>query len=68
MWVRGVIGVVLVAIGSVWVAQGTGAMSGSMMSGHSQYALLGAVAIVIGLALVGWAWRVRGRDGRSGPR
>ena len=68
MWVRGVIGVVLVAIGSVWVAQGTGAMSGSMMSGHSQYALLGAVAILIGLALLGWAWRVRGRDGRSGPQ
>jgi len=63
MWVRGVIGVVLVLIGGVWVAQGTGAMSGSMMSGHGQYALLGAVAILVGLALLGWAWRLRGRGG-----
>jgi hypothetical protein len=64
MWVRGVIGVVLVVIGGVWVAQGTGAMSGSStMSGHGQYALLGAVVILIGLALLGWAWRLRGRGG-----
>ncbi|MHA6763417.1 hypothetical protein [Streptacidiphilus sp. PAMC 29251] len=65
MWVRGVIGVVLVAIGGLWVAQGTGAMRGSMMSGHGQYALLGAVAILAGLALLGWAWRLRGRGGPS---
>jgi hypothetical protein len=63
MWVRGVIGVVLVAIGGVWVAQGSGAMHGSMMSGHSQYALLGVVVIAAGLALIGWAWRLRGRGG-----
>ena len=62
MWVRGVIGVVLVAIGGVWVAQGSGTMHGSAMSGHSQYALLGVIAIVAGLALIGWAWRLRGRS------
>jgi hypothetical protein len=30
-----------------------------MMSGHGGYAVLGGVVIVIGLALLGWAWRIR---------
>ena len=64
MWVRGIIGVVLCLLGAVWVAQGTGAMHGSGMSGHRQYAVLGAVVIVLGLALLTWANRVR----RNGVR
>jgi hypothetical protein len=65
MWIRGVIGVVLVAIGGVWIAQGSGAMHGGMMSGHSQYAALGAVVVVVGLALIGWALRIRSQGGRT---
>lgn len=61
VWVRGVIGLILVAIGGVWIAQGSGAMHGSVMTGHSQYALLGVVVALLGVALVGWAWRVRSR-------
>jgi len=30
-----------------------------MMSGHSQYAALGVVVVLLGLALIGWAWRIR---------
>lgn len=60
MWIRGVVGVVLCLVGAVWVAQGTNALGGSrMMSGHGGYAVLGGVVIVIGLALLGWAWRIR---------
>jgi protein-S-isoprenylcysteine O-methyltransferase Ste14 len=59
MWVRGVIGLVLVVVGGLWIAQGSGAVHGSMMSGHSQYAALGVVVVLIGLALIGWAWRIR---------
>jgi hypothetical protein len=67
MWVRGIVGVVLILVGAVWVAQGTGAMSGSGMSGHGQYALLGAVVIVIGLALI--LWRIiSGRVASGKPR
>ena len=65
MWIRGVVGVALVLVGAVWVAQGTGAMRGSGMSNHSQYAVLGVVVILIGLALLVWANRVR-REG-AGP-
>ncbi|MBS2539117.1 hypothetical protein KGQ20_40855 [Catenulispora sp. NF23] len=64
MWIRGIVGIVLIVIGGVWTAQGSGAMHGSAMTGHSQYTGLGVVVILIGLGLVGWAWRLRSR----GPR
>ncbi|MFJ8019339.1 hypothetical protein [Streptomyces sp. NPDC096311] len=64
MWIRGVIGLVLIVLGSTWIAQGSGAMSGSAMSGHSQYSALGAVVVLIGVALIGWAWRLRSRRPR----
>jgi hypothetical protein len=62
MLVRGIGGIILVVLGAIWIAQGTGAMSGSGMSGHGQYAVLGAVVALIGLFLLLRAWRVRNRD------
>jgi uncharacterized membrane protein YhiD involved in acid resistance len=59
MWVRGIIGAVLCLVGGVWVAQGTGALHGSGMSGHGQYAVLGVVVIVAGLLALAWANRAR---------
>ena len=53
----GIVGVLAVVIGVVFVGQGTNAIHGSSMSGHGGYAGLGAVLVVIGLALVLWAWR-----------
>jgi hypothetical protein len=65
MWARGVVGVVLCLVGAVFVAQGTNALSGShLMSGHGGYAVLGGILIVIGLALLGWVWRIRSRQAR----
>ena len=61
MWVRGVIGIVLVAVGGVWIAQGSGKMHGSVMTGHSQYTALGVVVVLVGVALIGWAWRLGSR-------
>lgn len=61
MVIRGIVGIVLCALGGIWIAQGEGAMKGSAMSGHSQYAVLGVVAVLIGLAFLVWSWRVRGR-------
>jgi hypothetical protein len=62
MVIRGLVGLVLCALGGIWIAQGEGAMKGSSMSGHGQYAGLGVVAVLIGLAFLVWAWRVRGRQ------
>jgi hypothetical protein len=59
MWTRGVIGIVLCLVGVVWIGQGTNVIHGSGMSGRGGYAVLGGAVLVIGLALVGWAWRVR---------
>jgi hypothetical protein len=61
MVIRGLVGLVLCALGGIWIAQGEGAMKGSSMSGHGQYAVLGIVAVLIGLAFLVWAWRVRRR-------
>ncbi|HUD15962.1 MAG TPA: hypothetical protein VMQ59_01820 [Acidimicrobiales bacterium] len=59
MWTRGAIGVVLCLVGLVWIGQGTNVIHGSGMSGHGGYAVLGGAVIVIGLALIAWAWRIR---------
>ena len=65
MWLRGVAGAVLCAVGAVWILQGAGVLHGSFMTGHSQYAILGATAFVLGVALLSWAARVRHRAVKS---
>jgi protein-S-isoprenylcysteine O-methyltransferase Ste14 len=64
MLVRAISGAVLSIVGIVWIAQGAGAMHGSAMSGHHQYAGLGVVVLLVGLALIAWAWRRRGSTRR----
>jgi hypothetical protein len=64
MLVRAVGGVVLCLVGVLWIAQGSGAMSGSSMSGKGQYTALGVVVALIGIFLLVQAWRVRGRARR----
>jgi uncharacterized membrane protein HdeD (DUF308 family) len=55
---------VVCLLGVVWIAQGAGAMHGSSMSGHGQFAILGVVAFIVGVALLVWADRVRRREGQ----
>ena len=62
MWIRGIAGVVLCAVGAVWIAQGSGTMHGSGMSGHASFALLGGAAVIVGLALLVWAAVIRRRS------
>jgi hypothetical protein len=57
MWARGIPGLVLCAVGAIFVGQGAGAIHGSSMTGHSQWIGIGAALLVIGLVLVGLAWR-----------
>jgi protein-S-isoprenylcysteine O-methyltransferase Ste14 len=59
--IRTVVGVVLVLLGGLWISQGSGAVKGSMMSGHGQYTVLGVVVALVGVALIVWGWRTRGR-------
>jgi protein-S-isoprenylcysteine O-methyltransferase Ste14 len=62
MWVRGIVGLVLSLTGILWILQGTNVVHGSGMSGHSAYTVLGVVVLLIGVALLAWAWRIRGRQ------
>lgn len=51
---RTILAIILVAIGLVWIGQGTGVLKGTgFMVGDMKWAAIGAVAAVAGLAL-GW--------------
>ena len=54
---------ILLIVGVLWIGQGTGAVSGSAMSGQSMWGLVGGVLVVVGLA-IGVRELVRGPDGR----
>jgi hypothetical protein len=61
MWGRVIAGVLCVLVGAVWVGQGTNLLHGSGMSGEGMWAVIGAVLVAIGLALLAQAWRVQRR-------
>jgi protein-S-isoprenylcysteine O-methyltransferase Ste14 len=59
--ILGIVGVLAVLVGVVFIGQGVNVIHGSSMSGHGGYAGFGAVLLVIGLGLVIWAWRLGSR-------
>jgi hypothetical protein len=54
---RRVVGAGLFLTGAVWVGQGTDVIMGSSMTGSTFWAVMGALCVVAGLALLGWPWR-----------
>jgi hypothetical protein len=52
-------GGILIATGLVWVAQGTGLLPGSFMTGDPFWAWLGGAAVVVGVGLIAWVQRDR---------
>ena len=62
MWLRAGVGVLLCAIGAVFILQGTNVIHGSGMSGEGKWAVIGAVVVVVGLAFLTWAARHRRND------
>jgi len=65
MWIRRIVGTVLVAVGGVWIAQGTGALGGSFMTGVGFWIFMGVVAALLGVALLVGVARERGRRSDS---
>jgi len=47
-----VVGVLLVLTGCIWILQGVNVLPGSFMTGQMQWAVYGAVAVVIGALLI----------------
>lgn len=54
-----VAGALLAVVGAIWFFQGINILPGSFMTGDRRWAIYGAVAVVVGLAVVVYA--VRGR-------
>ncbi len=52
MLLRRIIGVVLVVVGGVWIAQGTGALGGSFMTGEGLWTVIGVITALFGIALL----------------
>ena len=52
-----VAGVLLILMGVVWILQGINVLPGSFMTGQTKWAINGAVAVVIGIALLVFARR-----------
>ena len=52
MLIRRIVGVILLAIGGVWIAQGTGALGGSFMTGESLWTVIGVIFALFGIALL----------------
>ena len=55
--VLNVIGVVLILAGSIFFLQGINILPGSFMTGQIQWAINGAILVVIGVGLIVWARR-----------
>jgi type IV secretory pathway VirB6-like protein len=47
-----IIGVILIAIGGIWIVQGTNILPGSFMTGQQQWAVIGAIVLIVGIALL----------------
>lgn len=55
--VRRIDGAALVLTGAVWIGQGLDLITGSSMTGSTFWAVVGALCLVAGLALLSWPWR-----------
>ncbi len=49
--VLAIVGVLLILLGGVWILQGFNILPIGFMAGQMQYALLGAILVVVGIAL-----------------
>ena len=52
VWTRRALAIVLVVVGIVWIAQGSGALHGSFMTGHAIWSVIGAVAVLAGVVIL----------------
>jgi len=59
MWLRLVGGIILGLLGLVWLGQGLNLIKGSFMTGQTQWAIVGAVLILVAAWLIYGALRSR---------
>jgi hypothetical protein len=56
-----VIGTILIVLGAIWFLQGINVLPGSFMTGQIQWAVYGAIAMLVGVGLMVVAKRRRQR-------
>jgi hypothetical protein len=54
-----VVGIVLLLLGALWIAQGSNLMAGSAMSGQSMWLWIGVVVVIAGAVALWWVNRRR---------
>jgi len=59
------IGVIAIAVGVIWIGQGTGLIPGSFMTGDTKWLIIGIIVGVVGVGLTAFGLR-RAKSGRSG--
>jgi hypothetical protein len=59
-----IVGIILILVGAVWFGQGIGAIGGSFMTGDALWAVIGAVCVFFGAALLLGARRATRARGR----
>jgi hypothetical protein len=59
VWARGLVGVLVCLAGGVFFGQGIGVIHGSFMTGEAVWAVIGALLVAAGVALLGWARWIR---------
>jgi hypothetical protein len=66
--IRAIVGGLFSLVGLLWIGQGVGLVPGSFMTGDMFYAILGAILLVVGIALFVWGFRTpgKGRGDASG--
>lgn len=54
-----IVGVLLILMGGIWILQGFNVLPVGLMAGQMQYALLGAILVVVGIGLLVFSRRRR---------
>lgn len=54
-----VVGIILILLGGLWIAQGSNMLAGSAMSGQSMWLWIGVVVLIAGAVAIWWANRRR---------
>jgi hypothetical protein len=52
-----IVGIILVLLGGLWIAQGSNLMAGSAMSGQSMWLWIGVVVAIVGVVALVWTNR-----------
>jgi len=50
-WILVGVGILLVLLGGLWLLQGVGIFAGSVMTGQTFWAIVGAILLIVGIAL-----------------